>query len=316
MPPHDETLTVPLRLALLGDFLRSRRARLTPEDVGLPAVGRRRTAGLRREEVAQLAGRSPVWYTHLEQGRAVHPSRDALGALANALQLDATERAYLFQLAYGLHHTGDRRTAITARALPVTRDAPSPSGLGGPLLSLRRLLDALGPTPALVITRCWDVAGCNAAFAAALPVFAPYAAGRPAPNAPPFNVVEYVLTDPTWRAAMHDWPRVARTAVDGLRAGMAGVAPDDPLSARATALVARLTAVSPAFRAWWPAHGLWVADYATTHAYEHPAVGRLELDVTLLDVRSAPGLTLLTYVPCDLATTDRLRQLLAATPNT
>jgi transcriptional regulator with XRE-family HTH domain len=284
---------------------------LTPSLVGLPDVGRRRTRGLRREEVAQLAGISPAWYTYLEQGRDVRPSRDVLDALARALRLEGAERAHLFQLAYGARSGGDHRQSVsaTARGRPPYAAAPPPATSDGTPPSLRRLLDALGPTPALVVDRCWDVIGQNAAFAAVLPDLGPR---RPTPGTPSFNVVEYALTDAGLRAAMHDWAHVARLAVDGLRASLADVAADDPLSARAASLVARLAETSPEFRAWWPAHGLWVADRPVTHVYEHPRVGRLEVDATMLDVRSAPGLTPVTYVPCDAETTARLRQLAAA----
>lgn len=103
--------------------------------------------------------------------------------------------------------------------------------------------------------------------------------------------------------------RLARAAVDRFRASLVGVGSDEPASARAAALVARLTEVSPEFRAWWPAHGLWVADRPVTHVHEHPRVGPLELEVTLFDVRSAPGLTLVLYVPRDPASADRVRRL-------
>lgn len=307
MSQRDETTPTDPRVPQLGAFLRSRRERLAPCDVGLRDVGRRRTAGLRREEVAQLAGISPAWYTHLEQGRDIHPSRKVLDALARALRLDTGERAYLFQLAYGARRGTDRRAP--AAAVPPAAPKVLPP-------SLRRLLDALGPAPALVLTRCWDLVGCNAALVAVLPEFGPAHAGRETPSGtlPSFNVVEYVLTNRAWRAAMHDWAQVARLAVDGLRASLADAAADDPLSARAAALVARLNAASPEFRAWWPAHGLWVADRPVTHVYEHPHVGRLEVDGTMPDVRSAPGLTLLTYVPCDPVSAERLRHLTAGDP--
>jgi hypothetical protein len=124
------------------------------------------------------------------------------------------------------------------------------------------------------------------------------------------NVVEYVLTSLALRAGLRDWAQVARLAVDGLRASLAGVAADEPLSARAAALVARLTAMSPEFRVWWPAHGLWVADRPVTHVYEHPDIGSIEVDGAMFDARSAPGLTLVTYVPCDPESAARLRHLM------
>jgi transcriptional regulator with XRE-family HTH domain len=298
MPQNDETFTRRPYLAL-GAFLRSRRERLTPVDVGIRDVGRRRTTGLRREEVAQLAGISAAWYTLLEQGRDVHPSREVLDALARALRLDVCERVYVFQLAFGPRRGTDRR-ALTG-ASPMEPGELSPS--------VRRLLDAFGPAPALIINRCWDLAGVNAALAAVLPDLSPE---RASPDTPPVNVVEYVLTSDALRAGLRDWAQVARLAVDGLRASVAGAAPDEPLAARAAALVAQLTARSAEFRAWWPAQGLWAADRPVTHVYAHPQVGPLEVDGTMLDVRSAPGLTLVTYVPCDPESAAQLRHLMGA----
>ena len=312
MSYSNQSLAVGPGVAQLGAFLRSRRARLTPSEVGLSDSRRRRTTGLRREEVAQLAGISPAWYTHLEQGRDVRPSREVLDALADALRLEAGERAYLLHLADTGRRAGDRRAMATAIPPAASLGRPTSWVPVAPSPSLRRLLDALGPTPALVINCCWDVVSCNPAFAAVLPDFGPFALGERGGDLHPLNVVEYALTNADWRAAMHDWPRVARTAVDGLRADLAGVTPNDPMRVRAAALVACLSDRSPEFRAWWPAHGLWVADQATSHVFEHPSVGTLDLDVTLLDVRSAPGLTLLTYVPHDSTTSERLRHLLCA----
>jgi len=309
MRHRDDSLTTGHHLRQLGTFLRSRRVRLTPHLVGLPDIGRRRTAGLRREEVARLAGISAAWYTYLEQGRDVHPSREVLDALCEALRLDAGERAYLFQLAYGPRGAGDRRAATASPWLSALHLTPSLLAPDGTPPSLRRVLDALGPTPALVIDRCWDVVSRNAAIVAVLPSLGPE---RTTPDAQPQNLVEYVLTDAALQGSLRDWAQVARLAVDGLRASLAGVPADDPLSAHAAALVVRLTAVSPEFRAWWPAHGLWAADRPVTHVYEHPQVGRLEFEGTMFDVRSAPGLTLITYVPCDPESTVRMRDLTAA----
>lgn len=286
MPHRDDVPPTGPCAAQLGAFLFSRRARLTPRAVGLPHVGRRRTAGLRREEVAQLAGISAAWYTHLEQGRDVHPSREVLGALADGLRLDATERAHLFRLAYG-----PRRDA--ARHGPAGAASPFPAALPPP--SLLRLLEALEPAPALAIDRCWDLVCCNAVLLRVLPDLDPLHNGRAAPpGGRRVNLVEYVLTSATFRAGMCDWAQVARLAVDGLRASLASVGAAEALRGRAEALVGRLNATSAEFRTWWPAQGLWVADRPVTHVYEHPEVGRLKVDGSMLDVRSAPGLALAT----------------------
>src|SRR5690349_2285229 len=122
----------------LADFLRQRRATIQPDDVGLPAGGRRRTPGLRREEVAQLAGVGTTWYTWLEQGRDVHASNEVLGALADALRLDRVERQYLFELS----------AAQAAEVSMTTQEVAQP---------LRRMLHALTEQPAYIINRHWDV---------------------------------------------------------------------------------------------------------------------------------------------------------------
>jgi transcriptional regulator with XRE-family HTH domain len=307
MPSPEASPMHSARAAALGQFLRSRRARLSPAEVGLPGIGRRRAAGLRREEVAQLAGISPAWYTHLEQGRDVRPSRDVLDALAGALRLSVAEQAHLLRLV-DRHWRRPARGTVPGSPRSQARACPAPTRSADPLPSLGRLLDALEPTPALVIDCCWDLVGRTAALAAVLPDLGTPGAGG---SGPPVNMVEYVLGSDACRAAVSDWALLARMAVDGLRASLPSVAADDPAGARAAALVERLTAASPEFRAWWPEYGLWVADRPVTHVLVHPRVGRLEFDGTMLDIRSAPGLTLVTYVPCDAVSADRLRRIVA-----
>lgn len=148
--------------------------------------------------------------------------------------------------------------------------------------------------------------GRNAALATLLPALGEE---RLTPDAPPHNVVEYALTNPAWRAAVPDWRRFARAAVDGLRTSLAGVNASDPCVVRGAEVIAQLTAASDDFRAWWSAHGVWMADAPLSLAVEHPRVGRLELDVTVLDLRSAPGRTLIVYVPCDGESGGRLTAL-------
>lgn len=303
----------PRRLTPLGDFLRSRRERLTPTDVGLHSVGRRRTTGLRREEVAQLAGMSAAWYIQLEQGQDVHPSAGVLDALARALRLDATERAHLFRLG----HIADFDTGAAAGHAPdailAATAVPSPEVPDGTPPAVRRMLDGLGATPALVVDRYWDVVGRNAALAALLPALAPE---RVSPDTPPRNVVHYVLTSAPWRATVADWEVVARRAVAGLRASLAPVLARDAADPRATALIAELQHDSAEFRAWWPAHDLWAAERPLPQVHQHPTAGRLEVEATLLDARGAPGLTLIIYVPCDAVTAAKLRNLVPGATRT
>src|SRR5579872_1919297 len=145
---HQPSAADTVRRHSLGEFLRSRRARLSPGAVGLPEGVRRRTPGLRREEVAQLAGVGATWYTWLEQGREVRPSVEVLGALARALRLDPAERQHLFTLA--------------GRPLPETRTV-GPEHVGEPL---KRMLASLTMQPAYVLGRRWDILAWNPAAAA------------------------------------------------------------------------------------------------------------------------------------------------------
>src|SRR5277367_3361361 len=161
-------------------FLRSRRERLVPSEVGLPNGFRRRTSGLRREEVAQLAGVGVTWYTWLEQGRRVSPSAEVLGALATALRLDAAERRHLFVLA-------DRPPALKREAGPEVVDAP-----------IRRMLASLGGQPAYVIGRRWDILAWNRAAAA---VFGDYARLEGDER----NIMYLLFVDRSHRKLLLDW---------------------------------------------------------------------------------------------------------------
>jgi transcriptional regulator with XRE-family HTH domain len=225
----------------IGDFLRSRRARIRPEDAGLPQYGRRRVPGLRREELAQLAGVSVDYYVRLEQGRTPNVSDAILDAIGRALRLDGTERGHLSALV--------RRTAGTPEALEQTVRPGA-----------RRLLDMMDATPAFVLGRRMDVLAWNA-LAGAIGGFGPG-----------FNVVRHTFCDPAARAFYADWPAVAAEAVAYLRLD-AGRHPGDP---RLAALVAEISAASPDFAALWAEHPV----REKTHGdklIEHPDLGRLDL---------------------------------------
>jgi transcriptional regulator with XRE-family HTH domain len=196
-------------------FLRSRRERLQPADVGLPPGSRRRTAGLRREEVALLASISPTYYTFLEQGRDVHPSRQVLDALARALRMTAAERAYLHELA------GGAATAGGAEALPA---------------GVAELVERLG-SPAYVTGRRFDVLAANAA---ARTLFADWPAGT--------NLLRWILTEPAARTVYDEWEREAAAQLGRFRAAAARF-PEDPSFAE---LIEGLLADSEQMRAWWP----------------------------------------------------------------
>lgn len=237
----------------LADFLRHARSRLDPSDVGLPPGARRRTPGLRREEVASLAGMSADYYTRLEQSRGPHPSRQMLTALARALRLTDDERDHLFHLA------GEE---------PPRREATGTHVGPGLLLVLDRLHD----TPALVTTDCGDLLAQNALSRA----LSGDVQARPPRDR---NLLRRYFLDPTARALFppEDRPARAREHVANLRA-VAAARPADPVPA---ALVAELRADSEEFARLWAEHEVAVRR-ATTKRFLHPTVGLLELDCEVL----------------------------------
>ncbi|MEU9244679.1 helix-turn-helix transcriptional regulator [Streptomyces sp. NPDC048385] len=237
----------------LADFLRHTRTRLDPSDVGLPPGARRRTPGLRREEVASLAGMSADYYTRLEQSRGPRPSRQMLTALARALRLTEDERDHLFHLA------GEE---------PPRREATSTHVRPGLLLVLDRLHD----TPALVTTDCGEVLAQNALSRA----LSGDVLARPPRDR---NLVRRFFLDPAAHRLCppEDRPLRAREHVANLRA-VAAARPTDPVPA---ALVAELLAGSEEFARLWAEHEVAVRR-ATTKRFLHPAVGLLELDCEVL----------------------------------
>jgi transcriptional regulator with XRE-family HTH domain len=239
--------------AELADFLRHGRARLEPSDVGLAPGARRRTPGLRREEVAALTGMSVDYYTRLEQSRGPRPSRQMLTALARALRLTDDERDHLF------HLTGEE---------PPRREATSTHVRPGLLLVLDRLHD----TPAMVVTDCGDILAQNA-MATAL---SGDASDRPPRDR---NLIRRYFLNPTARDLFppEDQPEHARVHVANLRAVSAS-RPDDPEPA---ALVAELRANSEEFAHLWDEHEVAIRR-ASTKRFQHPLVGLLELDCEVL----------------------------------
>lgn len=237
----------------LGGFLQTRRSQLRPQDVGLQHFGdRRRVPGLRREELALLAGVSASYYTRLEQGQQVGASPEVLDAIARALRLEEAERLHLHDLAATAKRRVSARKPPAEHATSATRD----------------VLDALGDTPVLVSGRRSDVLAWNrmghALFAAHLDPIAPHhPADRP-------NLARLVFLDPHTRELYADWPAKARAVVGNLRV-VAGRHPDDALLA---SLIGELTMRSPEFAAMWADHRVQpcaVADYEMCH----PLVGTL-----------------------------------------
>ncbi|MER7517887.1 helix-turn-helix transcriptional regulator [Streptomyces sp. NPDC126499] len=240
----------------LGGFLRARRGRMAPERVGIKAGGRRRVRGLRREELAQLAGISVDYYVRLEQGRATQPSPEVLDALARALGLDAAERAHLATLA------GDRRgSAPDARVSPL----------------LRRILDGMAGLPAFATDHRLDVVAWNALGGELI-------GGVGAPGRRDRNNARFLFLDPAARHVQPDWQDRAAEAVGQLRVA-AGRYPDD---AGLTALITELSERSADFRAIW-ATGEVVMCTAGRKRLRHPQAGLLTLDFEILHVPAGPG---------------------------
>src|SRR5690348_5381815 len=226
----------------LGGFLRARRAGLRPEDVGMASYGARRVAGLRREEVAVLAGVNVDYYTRLEQGRERHPSPQVIDALGRALRLDAEARAHLYRLAEAAQ--GDRPRAHVA-------DQVSPA--------LRQLMDGYPNTPAYVMNRTLDILATNALADA---LYAPFE--------PADNLARMTFLDPAGRSFYTDWDRAAQATVANLRQAT-GFDPSDP---RLAELVRTLTDQSADFARLWNAHTVRGKTRDAKH-FLHPDVGPL-----------------------------------------
>lgn len=244
----------------VGEFFKARRAELTPREVGLPEpAGRRKVAGLRREEVAQLAAISVDYYTRLEQGR-IQPSAGVLVTLAQALRLDEDQQTYLYQLA----GKSDARPKRRARA-----EQPRPA--------VRRLLSRLTDTPAMVLGRRMDIVAWNPAAAALYTDFARIPADQR-------NYVRLLFTHPAVRALHREWADDARSAVAALRMQAAHDL-DDP---RLAALVGQLSLQDADFRTWWATRQVTGGSYGTKH-YRHPLVGDLTLDCDTWDSPDGSG---------------------------
>ncbi|WP_406180320.1 helix-turn-helix domain-containing protein [Streptomyces sp. NBC_01006] len=252
----------------LADFLRSRRERITPEQVGLPRGRRRRTPGLRREEVAQLSAVGVTWYTWLEQAREIQVSPQVLDALARALLLDASERTHLFAL---------------AGSLDPTPHAPCPSVTP----ALRAMLDQLGPIPACIQNSRYDILAYNATYGRLL---CDLDALAPEDR----NCLWLAFTNADWRASMADVAEVNRTIVAKFRAAMAEHLAEPTWKA----LLARLEAQSPEFRELWARHEV-LGVGAKTKYIRNAHVGLLHLEHTNLWLGPAAGPRLVTMVPVD-----------------
>jgi transcriptional regulator with XRE-family HTH domain len=262
----------------LAAFLRSRRERIAPGQVGLPPASRRRTPGLRREEVATLAGVGVTWYTWLEQGRDINASPQVLDAVARTLLLDPHERGHLFRLA----DVPDGNGQAECRTLSPTAQL---------------LLDKLEPFPACIRNGRFDILSWNQAFDALMGPLT----GLPFEER---NSMWRIFTVPACRAATLDWEEGTRRMVAEYRAAMAEHIAEPAWKC----LLNRLSAASPEFAELWERHEV-ASPENLTKRYLHPEVGLLKLNYTHLWLGQRLGTRMTTYSPADEQTAARLREL-------
>ena len=262
----------------LGTYLKDRRAKLDPAAFGFPPE-RRRTPGLRREEVAQRANISPTWYTWLEQGRGGAPSADVLDRIARALMLTDVEREHLFLL--GLGHPPEVRYRKDEGVTP----------------RLQRVLDALEPSPALIRTATWDVVAWNRA---ATVMLTDYGSLPPEQR----NILRFIFLDPRVRAAQYDWESVARFVVGAFRvdAARAGAA------AEVEPLVDELCRLSPEFKAIWRDNDVRSHGEGVKHI-RHPVLGPIAFEYSAFAVDGRPDLSMVVYNPATPADAEKIRSL-------
>jgi transcriptional regulator with XRE-family HTH domain len=261
----------------LGTYLRGRRMKLDPAAFGFPAA-RRRTSGLRREEVAQRANISPTWYTWLEQGRGGAPSPDVLDRIARALMLTDVEREHLFLL--GLGRPPEVRYQKNEGVTP----------------RLQRVLDALDPNPALIRTATWNVVAWNRA---ATVMLGDYGALPPHQR----NVLRIIFLDARARAVQYDWESVARHVVGAFRidAARAGAA------AEVEPLVDELCRLSPEFRTMWRENDVRGPHGDAVKHIRHPVLGPLAFEYSAFAVDGRTDLSMLVYNPATPADAAKIR---------
>ena len=270
-----------------SEFLKSRRAKVTPEQVGLHVVDgdQRRVPGLRREEVAELASVSVDYYTQLERGHVDSASDSVLNAVAQALRLDEAERVHLFDLARAGGDARPRQSADVVRP------------------SVQRTLDAFTGGMALVRNRRWDYLAANSLGRA---VYTHIFDGQTGPP----NHVRYVFLDPRAKTFFNDWPAVAHDTARILRAESGR----DPLDPRAAALIDEMLEASAEFAAIWERHDVRLPA-AGLHRFNHPDAGTLDLVFESAALRADPELTLLLATPePDSPTAAALERLTATAP--
>ncbi len=256
-----------IRRQELSNFLRTRRARISPTDAGLTAAQRRRTPGLRREEVAQLAGVSVTWYTWIEQKRPISVSGGTLDNLARVLRLDPIERTQLFQLAL-------RQPVIESTS---QRETVSPR--------FQRMLDHNGAMPAFVMGRRWDVLAWNQAARAFFFDFEQLPADER-------NLVWLCFTNSALRSLIVDWPTRARDVLARFRADYGRHAGDSHF----VELIERLNSASPEFAQWWPRHDILPLTEGCSQ-YRHPRVGRILAEHMMFSLADNPEVRVVVFLP-------------------
>jgi transcriptional regulator with XRE-family HTH domain len=270
----------------LGAYLMDRRARLDPAAFGFP-VGRRRTPGLRREEVAQRANVSPTWYTWLEQGRGGAPSSDVLPRISHALMLTDAEREYIFLLAFGRPPNIRYQTAdgITPR--------------------LQRVLDSLESSPAYVKTSTWDIVAWNRAAAMVLTDYGALLREQR-------NILRLIFSNPRMPKKMPNWESDARFVVAAFRADVARAG----ASANSQALVEDLSRISPEFNAMWAENTVSIAYGEHPKHVMHPVVGLIALEYSAFAVDGRPDLGMVIYSPATPKDRALVQSLMAGSSKT
>lgn len=266
----------------LGNFLRDRRMRLDPVAFGF-STGRRRTQGLRREEVAQRANISPTWYTWLEQGRGGAPSADVLNRIATGLMLTEPEREHLFMLGLG------RPPEVRYKSV----DSVTPR--------LQRVLDALEVSPAIIKNAAWDVVAWNRAAAAMLTDYSKLPREQR-------NILRLMFGNPRVRAAQEDWQSVARFVVGSFRADAVRAG----AGAEGTQLVEELSRISPEFEALWRDNDVVGAHGEGVKRIHHPEIGLIELEFSVFAVDGRPELGMVVYNPVNRSDAERIQALIAS----
>ncbi|MCU6797453.1 MULTISPECIES: helix-turn-helix transcriptional regulator [Paenibacillus] len=263
----------------LGEFLRARRERLTPEEVGLPSYGRRRTPGLRREEVAQLAHIGTSWYTSLEQGRVVNPSEQVLDSLSEGLRLSVDERRHLRML---------------VRPVDLEKDEVDQEVSTG----LERTVLALEPNPAFILGRSWDLLMWNKAAEVVfrLPAFSKGIQQRP-------NWLRRFLTDPSLQMNNKDWEAKAHVMIARFRADYAYFQHD----ARFKELIEEFMQISELFRSCWLRHDVQVITDCHKR-WSDPLIGEMEFEHVTLQLPNNPALKIMIYAASS-STAEHLKSL-------